>query len=394
MTEYSGPDQTPSKSDLPPPPPLPPPSGGGSRTLLLAIAAAVVIAVAVVFVMPLIFGANPIDVLSGKEKVTVQTEEVRTVEERVVTAGQEAVVEVANKLLPSVVYIEVTFGDSAFGFETTGIGSGIIYSTDGYIVTNNHVVEGASDIRVAIADGSTYDAELIGRDPETDLAVIKIDCCELPAAELGTSSDLVVGELAVAIGSPEGFEQSVTSGIISALNRNVFMPDGGALLDVIQTDTAINPGNSGGPLSNSVGEVVGINTAIVSISGGYDGIGFAIAIDNAKPVIEEIIATGSATHPWLGFTGRTLDPAVVERYDLPVDSGAIVVEIVPGTPAEEAGLEAGDIITAIDGAEVESMDQLVVELRKKKIGDTVTIEFYRGDEMIQSQATLEEKPEM
>jgi serine protease Do len=198
----------------------------------------------------------------------------------------------------------------------------------------------------------------------------------------------------VAIGSPEGFEQSVTSGIVSALNRNIFMPDGGALLDVIQTDTAINPGNSGGPLSNSVGEVVGINTAIVSISGGYDGIGFAIAIDNAKPVIDEIIATGFAIHPWLGFTGRTLDPAVVEQYDLPVDYGAIVVDVVPGTPAEEAGLEAGDIIVAVDGVKVETMDQLVLELRKKQVGATVTIDFYHGDEAMQSQATLEEKPEM
>jgi S1-C subfamily serine protease len=168
MSEYLEPTQTPSQPVYPPPPP--PPSGGGARTLLLAIAAAVIIAVAVVLIMPLIFGANPIDVLSGKEKVTVQTEEVRTVEERVVTAGQEAVVEVASKLLPSVVYIEVTYGDSAFGFESTGIGSGFIYTEDGYIVTNNHVVEGASDIKVAIADGSTYDAELIGRDPETDLA--------------------------------------------------------------------------------------------------------------------------------------------------------------------------------------------------------------------------------
>jgi len=350
--------------------------------------------VAVVLVMPLIFGANPIDVLSGKEKVAVQTEEVHTVEERVVTAGQEAVVEVADKMLPSVVYIETNYGESALGFESTGIGSGFIYTSDGYIVTNNHVVEGARDIEVAIADGSTYDAELIGRDPETDLAVIKIDCCELPAAETGTSSDLVVGELAVAIGSPEGFEQSVSSGIISALHRNVFMPDGGALLDVIQTDTAINPGNSGGPLSNSAGEVVGINTAIVSISGGYDGIGFAIAIDNARPVIDEIIAKGFATHPWLGFTGRTLEPAVVKRYDLPVDHGAIVVDVVPGTPAEEAGLEAGDIIVAIDGEEVETMDQLVVELRKKQVGDTVTIDFYHGDEIKHAQATLEEKPEM
>jgi len=392
MSEQIGPAQIPHQPPYPPPPP--PPTGGGSRTLFIAIAAAIIIAVAVVFIMPLIFGANPIDVLSGKREAVTQPQEVRTVEERIVTAGQEAVVEAADKLLPSVVYIEVSYGQGAFGFESTGIGSGFVYTPDGYIVTNNHVVEGARDIKVSLADGSTYPAQLVGRDPDTDLAVIKIDCSDLPAAELGTSSDLVVGELAVAIGSPEGFEQSVTSGIISALNRNVFMPNGGALLDVIQTDAAINPGNSGGPLSNSTGEVVGINTAIVSISGGYDGIGFAIAIDNAKPVIDEIIATGHATHPWLGFTGRTLDESIVKRYDLPVDAGVIVARVVPDTPADKAGLEAGDIIVAVDGVQVESMEQLVLELRKKQVGDTVTIDFFHGSEPKQARATLEEKPEL
>jgi S1-C subfamily serine protease len=344
-----------------------------------------VVALAVLFLVPLILGSNPIDVLRGKEKIT--REEVHTVEERVVKAGQEAVVEVADKVLPSVVYIEAEYGSLS-----GGIGSGFIYSSDGYIVTNNHVVENATRLRVSLADGTICDAELVGRDPDTDLAVIKVDCWDLPAAQLGTSSDLVVGELAVAVGSPEGFEQSVTSGIISALHRNVFMPDGTALLDVIQTDAAINPGNSGGPLCNSVGEVVGINTAIVSMSGGYDGIGFAIAIDNAKPVIDQLIENGVAVHPWLGMVGTTLDPEVAERFDLPVDHGAIVRRVISGTPADKAGLKPGDIIVALDGTEIDSMDQLVLELRKHQVGDKVVLEYYHGHDKKQVEVVLEEKP--
>lgn len=374
---------------IPPEPPILPPASPrrtSSRAVIAAVIAAVITAAAIVFLLPLILGGNPIDMLSGKE--VVKTEEVRTVEERVVRAGQEAVVEVAGKMLPSVVNIEVEFGITA-----AGIGSGFIYQSDGYIITNNHVVEDATVITVKLADGTSCEAELVGRDSETDIAVIKVDCSEgLPVAELGTSSDLVPGELAVAIGSPEGFEGSVTSGVISALNRNIYVPDGPPLLDVIQTDAAINPGNSGGPLCNSMGEVVGINTAIYSTSGGYEGLGFAIAIDNAKPVIEELIENGFATHPWLGFSGSTLEPEVAEQFDLPVDSGAIVRSVVPGTPAEEAGLMAGDIIVAINGVTVESMDDVLLEIRKLSVGDAVTVEFYRGDEKLQVEAILEEKP--
>ncbi|MDY6795582.1 MAG: trypsin-like peptidase domain-containing protein [Actinomycetota bacterium] len=374
----------------PPYPPTPPPPRGTSRTTIIAVVAAIIAAVAAVFILPLIFGSNPVDMLSGKETVT--TEEVRTVEERVVKAGQEAVVEAANKVLPSVVYIEVDYGGYA-----AGIGSGFIYGSDGYIVTNNHVVQDASRITVALGDGSSYQAELVGTDPEMDLAVVKIDESDLPAAELGTSSDLVVGELAVAVGSPEGFEQSVTSGIISALNRNLplFHPDNAPettpLLDVIQTDAAINPGNSGGPLCNSVGDVIGINTAIYSLSGGYDGLSFAIAIDNAKPVIEELIDKGFATHPWLGFYGTTLEPEVAERFELPVEKGAIIRRVVQDAPAEKAGLEAGDIIVVIDGDTVESMDEVMLQLRNHQVGDTITVEYYRGQEKLQATAVLEEK---
>jgi serine protease Do len=313
---------------------------------------------------------------------------VRTVEERVVKAGQEAVVEVANRILPSVVNIEVQYG-----MTQAGVGSGFIWRSDGYIVTNNHVVENATKVIVSLRDGSTYEAKIVGTDPDTDLAVIKINASDLPAAPLGTSSDLVVGELAVAVGSPEGFEGSVTSGIISALNRNITIGNT-TLLDVIQTDAAINPGNSGGPLCNSVGQVIGINTAIYSqtASGGYDGLGFAIAIDNAKPIIEELISKGYVVHPWLGFLGSTLDPDTARIYDLPVEKGAIVRRVLPNTPAEKAGLRSGDIIVSIDGVAVDSMDAVMLEIRKHRVGDEVTIEYYRGREKKSATAVLEEKP--
>jgi serine protease Do len=278
---------------IPPEPPFPRPPmrrrpKGVGRVVLAAAIMGIVIAVVVLFTVPLMLGANPIDVLSGKSgESTAQTQ---TASKVVVTTDQDAVVGVAEEMLPSVVYITSQFRSAFRGTNATAIGSGFIYASDGYIVTNSHMVEGASEIQVSLADGSTYQARLIGNDPDMDLAVLKIDASGLPGAKLGTSSDLVVGELAVAIGSPEGFEQSVTSGIISALGRDIYIPPSGPdLRDLIQTDAAINPGNSGGPLCNSIGEVVGINTAIVSESGGYDGIGFAIPIDDAVPVIEGLI---------------------------------------------------------------------------------------------------------
>ncbi len=265
---------------------------GAGQPVFAAVAVGVAVAAAVVFTLPLLFGANPIDVLSGRDgAATEEAQAVQTVQKVLVAGDGDAVVEAAKNILPTVVYISAVSRGSYRGSGGTAIGSGFIYTEDGYIVTNSHLVEGASSIEVSLADGSTLQAALAGNDADRDLAVIKIEASGLPVAKLGISSDLVVGELAVAVGSPEGFEQSVTSGIISALGRDIFIPpDGPDLRDLIQTDAAINPGNSGGPLCNSVGEVVGINTALVSESGGYDGIGFAIPIDDALPVIEQLIA--------------------------------------------------------------------------------------------------------
>ncbi len=356
------------------------------RTIIIAIVAAIFIAVAVLFIVPAAMGANPIRVLQGKGTESVQ--EVRTVQERVVQGGTEAVVQAAGKLLPSVVNVRVQLGGSG-----GAIGSGIIYRSDGYITTNNHVVDGATSISVATRDGSTFDGTVVGTDPDTDLAVIKINANNLPAATLGSSADLVQGELAIAAGSPEGFEGSVTSGVISALHRNVDSGGGGAsLLNLIQTDAAINPGNSGGPLANALGNVVGVNAAIISQSGGNEGIGFAIPIDDAKPIFDQLIATGSVTHAWLGITGTTLDPSIASQFNTPVDRGALVQSVSLNTPASKAGLQVGDIIVSIDSQQIDSMDTLLSIMRQHKAGDTISIGLYRGNSQLTVTATLEAKP--
>jgi S1-C subfamily serine protease len=228
-------------------------------------------------------GANPVRVLRGRPG---SSEEVRTVQERVVVGGKQDIVAASRKLLPSVVKITSSLGPGG-----DAIGSGIIYRSDGYIITNNHVVEGALSISVSDCDVcASYDATLIGANAAMDVAVIKIDASGLRAATIGSSANLVPGQAAIAIGTPEGFTRSVTTGIISGINRNL---SGGTvqMANAIQTDAAINPGNSGGPLADISGNVVGINTAIVSQSGGSEGLGFAIPIDAAKPVIDQLIAT-------------------------------------------------------------------------------------------------------
>jgi S1-C subfamily serine protease len=288
MTENIGPMWIPPEPPIKPPPRSP---GGMFRAVLVVAAVAIIVSMAVMFTLPLAFGSNPIDVLRGKsqtKQAQTQVQQVSTVEQQVVQSGQGGIEDAASAVLPSVVNIEVQVRS---GFRSgTGIGSGFIYRPDGYIVTNNHVVQGSGSIKVSLRDGSTYSAKVVGTDSKNDLAVIKIDASNLPAVALGTSSDLVVGEEVIAVGSPEGFEGSVTSGIVSALNRNITISDTESLSGVIQTDAAINPGNSGGPLCNSLGDVIGINTAIYSMSGGYDGLGFSIPIDSAKPILDRLIA--------------------------------------------------------------------------------------------------------
>ncbi len=308
-----------------------------------------------------------------------------------------SVASIARAVLPSVVSISVRTGT---GGDT---GTGVIIRSDGYILTNNHVISaaagGGGTISVQLNNSRTSPASIVGRDPKSDLAVIKVQGVSgLSAARLGSSANLVVGDPVVAIGSPLGLNQTVTSGIISAKDRPVTTDrDAQSVIDAIQTDAAINPGNSGGPLVNARGEVVGINSAIATLGGGGGqsgsiGLGFAIPIDQARSIAEEIIRTGRATHPILGVSATTLDES--RAASLPgAKPGALVSSsngpaVVPGGPADRAGIRAGDIIVAIDGHRVTGVDELVVETRKHRIGDTVTVTYLRDGKELTARLTL------
>lgn len=283
-------------------------------------------------------------------------------------------------------------------------GSGMIINASGYILTNNHVVEGAKGVKVTLSNGDVWEAEVIGTDLLTDTAVIKIEpTYELKAVKLGDSNTIVPGQLAIAIGNPYVLENTVTVGIISAVNRTL-SSDGYKIHGVIQTDAAINPGNSGGPLLNSKGEVIGVNTAIFTVTGGFQGIGFAIPINTVKEVARELIERGKVIRPWLGITGRDITEDMVEVLDLPVSKGALIMEVVAGGPADKAGLRGtksqpweedfvlGDIIIGIAGQEVENMDQLVMALFEHEVGETIEITYIREGEERTAQITLGERP--
>ena len=291
------------------------------------------------------------------------------------------VVPIAEKVSPSIVAISLkTRSRDFFGrvYEGQGTGSGIIIDKQGHIITNNHVVEGANDIIVILHDGKELEATLIGRDSQTDLAVIKVDADNLTVAELGDSSALKVGELAVAIGSPMGTEYagSVTAGIISGLNRTVSIGDDS--IKLIQTDAAINPGNSGGALVNSEGKVIGINT-IKFAETRVEGMGFAIPINEAKPIIEDLINNKKVLRPFLGIQGITISKEEAEQFQLPQGVGVRVV--IPGSGAEAAGIRRGDIITKVDDKKVLTIEDLIAEIQKHKVGDSILVEVYnQGNE--------------
>jgi putative serine protease PepD len=298
--------------------------------------------------------------------------------------GASDVSAVAKAVLPSIVRIDVR-GTSAFGQQREGTGSGVIYNDQGYIVTNNHVIAGADQVQVRFADGTALTARVIGSAaPAVDIAVIKVDPRPgLKPATFGSASELQVGQLAVAIGSPFGLQGSVTSGVISALHRNISLDEETHFSDGIQTDAPINPGNSGGALADAGGRVVGINTAILSGGGGNVGVGFAIPIDIVRRVAEQIIRTGHAQLPFLGVTGQNLAEG----------EGALLQEVRSGGPAARAGLRAGDIITAVDGQKVASMDDLISILLTKEVGQVVHIEYKRDGSRQTTEARLASRPE-
>ena len=322
------------------------------------------------------------------------------------TLGVEEVVSrVYRDAVESVVRIEVernvTGGEHPV-IEATG--SGVVFTADGYILTADHVVANASTITVTLHDGRSYRGELVGRDPMTDIAVVKIDARGLKPALLGNSSEVTPGELAIAIGNPYGLQNSVSSGIISGINRSIEIGTGYRMHHIIQTDSAINPGNSGGPLLNSRGEVIGINTAIFSTSTGFQGIGFAIPINTARYVGESIIKYGKVLRPWMGITGMDLTPELARALNLSVSRGALVMSVAEGSPAERAGILPsrgepgsrdflpGDVILEIGGRKVENMDDVVQAVISHRIGETVEVKVLRNGRVLRLRVTLGERP--
>lgn len=306
--------------------------------------------------------------------------------------------DIAAKLTPSVVCIQNYQVTQNYGFMQTDTsdssvspaseGSGIIMSEDGYIITNAHVVEGATSLKVMTSDGETYEAQLIGSDTVTDLAVVKIDATGLTAAEFGSSEDLRVADKVMAIGNPGGHElsSSVTIGYVSALNRAIANNTTGYTMEYIQTDAAINPGNSGGALINEYGQVVGINSAKISATG-YEGLGFAIPIDTAQPIISDLIQYGCVKdRAVLGISGQFIDSMTGRFYGLP--QGEYVAQL-NSSEAQASGLQVGDVITAIDGQQLDSESTLRSAILSKKPGDTVTLQVYRSS--TQQSATVELK---
>ena len=271
------------------------------------------------------------------------------------------------------------------------MGSGVIISPDGYIITNNHVVEGANELMVTLPDKREFRGKIIGTDPKTDLAVVKVDASGLPFTRWGDSSKLQVGEYVLAIGNPFGLNSTVTLGIVSALGRGRMGIT--QYEDFIQTDAAINPGNSGGALVNTAGELVGINTAIISRTGGYQGVGFAVPASMAKPVLESLVATGKVVRGYLGIAIQDLTPDLAKSFGLEQARGALVSSIAEDSPADRAGLKQGDVITAYQGKPVEDPATLQREVTRTPVGTKATMKVIRNGHEQEITATVGEQSE-
>ena len=307
--------------------------------------------------------------------------------------GGTTIVDIASRARPWVVNINVgTRQTTLLGdLQVSGTGSGVILRSDGHIITNAHVVADSEQIEVTLASGDKLSGQVVGADIETDVAVIKVDRNDLPAAVIGSVKDVQVGETAIAIGSPLGLEQSVTAGIISALGRRVDRGDQSPLYDMIQTDAPVTQGNSGGALVDGRGAVVGINAAIAaSPEVGAEGIAFAIPVDVAVAVAEELINSGRATHPWLGITGGNITPEAAREFG--IEQGAFIREVLNGGPAARAGMRPNDIVTSFAGERIESMDDLVVAIREHRVGEEVELVVVRNGERVTLRATLGDKP--
>ena len=319
-----------------------------------------------------------------------------------------SLIEIFEKSEPGVVRVNVQRGES--GEATGGVGSGFVFDKKGHIITNAHVVKEASKVVVTFLDGRSYNAEIIGTDEYTDIAIIKVnaDLALLQPLSIGDSSNLKVGEQIAAIGNPFGLSGSMTSGIVSQLGRLLPSGSGYSIPDVIQTDAAINPGNSGGPLLNMRGEIVGINTAIQSATGEFTGVGFSIPSQTVAKIVPTLIEKGEYKHPWIGISGRDIDPDMASVLNLKDAVGFLVITVVEDSPAFGAGLVGsdktievdginyqvgGDIILSVDGKEVRKIDDILIHLqRAKSVGDEMILEILRDGRTTNISITLDERP--
>jgi S1-C subfamily serine protease len=346
-----------------------------------------------------LLGGNDDPVPVAEPVVRVDDDEERVAPRLEIQAsdGLDRVAAVAETVLPTVVMVEVNGGGPAGAPGLSGNGSGVVYRSDGHIITNHHVISGADDVRIVFSDGSRADAEIVGSSPDNDLAVLKVeDTGDLTAIQIGDSSQVRVGELAVAVGSPFGLEGSVTAGVVSSLNRLIPVTGPGgqqfSLPNVIQTDAPINPGNSGGPLVAGDATLIGINSAILTQGGGGTnaGVGFAIPANVAVEVADQLIDQGFVRQAFLGVAGMNVNREIAERVG--VDEGAIIEEVVAGTPAADAGLRPGDVIVAVDDQAIAAMDDLITEIFNLDVGDVVGITYIRDGQEETVEVTLAEKP--
>ena len=317
-----------------------------------------------------------------------------------------SLIDIFEKSEESIVQVSVLRGES-----DGGMGSGFVYSDEGYVITNQHVVQDAERVMITFLDGEAYIGNVVGSDRDLDIAVVKVEPTNtyLQPIKIGDSSKLKVGEKIAAIGNPFGLSGSMTSGIVSQMGRLLPQETGYSIPDVIQTDAAINPGNSGGPLINMKGEVVGINTAIQSATGEFSGIGFAVPSNTVKKVVPVLIQDGEFKHPWMGISGTDVDPELAEVRELNSSKGFLVVSVIEGSPAETAGLLGvtetkemdgrefaldGDIILSIDGETVRKISDILVHLqREKSVGDEMVLSVNRGGEILELTMVLEERPQ-
>ncbi len=382
------------------------------------IAAGFVVLFALIFGAVLIANFSGVKILKSNSQIDFNTTPPLTVSPEVKSLN-DAFVEISKTVTPTVVSVTVKTnpktnqqqqGDDPFHFffgpdfkmpeqgPEIGSGSGVIISSDGYIVTNNHVVKDADDegIKVTLTDKREFNAKLIGTDPNTDIAVIKIEANELPTVSMGNSDDVQVGQWVLAVGNPLGLNYTVTAGIVSALGRNININGDGSgygIENFIQTDAAINPGNSGGALVDINGQLIGINSAIKTSTGFYQGYGFAIPVNMVKSVVSELIKTGKVTRGYIGVNIQTIDETIAKGLGLKKTEGVLVQGIVKGGAGEEAGIKTGDVILSVDGREVNAANELQAIIGSKHPGDVVKLKIFRDGNTFDKDVTLKPRIE-